>query len=376
MKMSRLTNRIRLIACALTVANGLDNLRAGEPLVLRNGVAEVSIAVDGGGIVDFRFVDQQVNPLNWGTGPVGDGSISPRGHFLCLDRWGAPSAAEGANGIPFHGEASRVVWNVAKSPGAAGDRLMAKMDCHLPLAGMSVQRRLRLESKSPVLVVQERVSNLNKRGRIYNMVQHPTIAPPFLDESTVVDSNAGAGFWQAGTLPESQSSSSVWPHLEIAGKDTDLRRLHGTTAGTTRHDVTSFVFGDSTEHGWVTACNPNQQLLIGYLCRCSVYPWLNIWRSIRDGEIVARGLEFGTTGYHQPFAQLVKQGRILDRPLYDFLDAGQAVSRRYAAFLVKVPTAFRGVGQLKYHEGQLTLTERGEHEPRIVTVAASGLFEE
>ena len=40
------------------------------------------------------------------------------------------------------------------------------------------------------IMVTEDVKNDNKLGRVYNMVQHATIGPPFLDENTLVDSNA------------------------------------------------------------------------------------------------------------------------------------------------------------------------------------------
>ena len=46
----------------------------------------------------------------------------------------------------------------------------------------------------------------------------------------------------------------------------------------------------------------------------------------------ARGLEFGTTGLHQPYSILVAKGRIFDRPLFEYLDAGQTVARSYAAY--------------------------------------------
>jgi len=102
-------------------------------------------------------------------------------HFLCLDRWGPPSEAERLNGMFFHGEATRVRW---RELGASA------MGATLPMAGLEVRRTVRLSQAAAVFHVSETVTNRNKLGRIYNMVQHATIGPPFLDETTVVDSNA------------------------------------------------------------------------------------------------------------------------------------------------------------------------------------------
>jgi hypothetical protein len=61
------------------------------------------------------------------------------GHFLCCDRWGQPSQAELANGMPFHGEAAQVVWAAGEVSGTA-----ASMSAALPMAGMTVARTVAL----------------------------------------------------------------------------------------------------------------------------------------------------------------------------------------------------------------------------------------
>jgi hypothetical protein len=363
-------------AIALTVV-GTSAHGDEEEVVLRGEVAQASVAVDGGGIIEFRYVDQQINPLNWNIGdlePGTEGQPHPRGHFLCLDRWGAPSEREAKNGVPFHGEAPRVVWQVTKPAQRQADELSAHMGCTLPLAGMRVQRSLTLDAKSALLTVTEQVTNSNLRGRIYNMVQHPSIAPPFLDESTVIDSNACYGFSQEGSVPEPQETASAWPEMTIGDRRVDLRRFRHASAETTGHDVSSFMFDEAEVYGWVTACNPGKGLLIGYVWRTADYPWLNIWRYMRDGSVAARGLEFGTTGYHQPFGQLVKTGRILGRPLYVYLDAGETVSKSYAVFLLPIPGDYQGVARVTYQSERLTVTERGKQKPRTLELAAGKLF--
>ncbi len=135
---------------------------AGEQphsLVLRGDAVTAEFSLDGGGLIDFRLKEHPVNPLNWEVSTergAGTATIPrPQGHFLCLDRWGAPSEAEAARGIPFHGEATQVIWQVARPVTIQGGRLEAEMACRLPLAGMAVSRRIALEVASTVIVVTE-----------------------------------------------------------------------------------------------------------------------------------------------------------------------------------------------------------------------------
>jgi hypothetical protein len=51
--------------------------------------------------VDFHL-GGGLNPLRWlGPGDA-DKALRPMAHFLCLDRWGPPTAAELRNRMPFH----------------------------------------------------------------------------------------------------------------------------------------------------------------------------------------------------------------------------------------------------------------------------------
>jgi len=119
--------------------------------------------------------------------------------------------------------------------------------------------------------------------------------------------------------------------------------------------------------GWTTASSPASGLLLGYLWRTSEYPWFNVWRHV-DGNAkpLARGLEFGTTGLHQPFGVLVEKGKIFGRRLTAYLEPGQSETRSYVAFLAPIPKDWNGVEKVTLHNGTLTIQERGT---RTVTVA-------
>jgi hypothetical protein len=328
--------------------------------VLNSPAAKLVVDLGGGSIVDFHLAGDGLNPLRW-IGPADENAVlRPMAHFLCLDRWGQPSEAELRNGMPFHGEAARVRWREFDAPERSDGTILAAMGATLPMAGLEVRRTVRLSEATAVFSISETVTNRNKLGRVYNMVQHATIGPPFLDETTVVDSNAQRGFMQSSPMPNPEQPEVRWPEASKRGQPVDLRHLTSDPDP----NVVSFVVDG--EFGWVTATNASKGLLLGYMWRTADYPWLNIWRHVADGRPLARGLEFGTTGLHQPFKVLTTKPSIFGRPTFTYLDAGESATRSYAAFLIKAPLDFRGVDRVVYRGGQLVVHElRGERELTI-----------
>lgn len=332
-------------------------------LTLENSKVRLVVDLEGGSIGEFRFRDTDLNPLNWAAPAPGDTGVRGFGHFLCLDRWGPPSDAEGAQGMPYHGEAAHVKWHEVRSNNVI-DLGTGVMTATLPLAGLSVRRTVRLASTQAVALVREEITNDRPLGRVYNIVQHPSIAPPFLDETTLVDCNGRRGFAQGNPLPNPAEPSFQWPNaVAAAGETVDLRRLSSRS----EPNVVSYRIDD--RHGWITAVNPGKGVLIGYLWRTTDYPWVSLWRDVKDGRPAARGLEFGSTGLHQPFPILTQVGRIWDRPVMEYLDAGETRTKSFLMFLVKVPPEYRGVREVIYEGSQLRLREHEGPDPRELTVA-------
>ena len=92
--------------------------------------------------------------------------------------------------------------------------------------------------------------------------------------------------------------------------------------------------------------------------RTQEYPWFDAWRHVRDEEPFARGLEFGTSGLHQPFPVLVEKGRIFGREIFVHIDAGQTVTRSYLSFLAPVGADYTGTRALSWDGERLVLTPR------------------
>ena len=329
-------------------------LEGRKQVILTGNIASIGVDIAGGSIVDFHLVKRRLNPFSWNYPEKGD--LKPRmmGHFICFDRWGQPSDQEFKNGMPFHGEATSVQWTVLSQPVMKNNAITAKMSCSLPIGGMTLIRTMVLSDTASVVEVTEEITNTNKLGRIYNIVQHPSIAPPFLDESVIVDSNALKGYLQESPMPTPEEPTLYWPKIFYRGDIVDFRYL----ADNQSPEVVSFVFRDGEEYGWVTACNPTSGLLVGYRWKTAEYPWLDIWRNVKDGKPVARVLEFGTTGLHQPVSVLLKKGTMFGRPLYEYIDANESTVKSYTMFLADIPKDCTGVDNVGVKDGSIVITIR------------------
>ena len=339
-----------------------------KSLVFENPTSRLIIDLAGGSLRELRFRDHIVNPLNWGQPGADNTRPKVMGHFLCLDRWGPPSQLEGEYGMPYHGEAGNVNWVVDEAPHDHGGVTHAVMSAQLPMAGLSVIREIQLSPSEPLVMIHETVTNENKLGRPYNMVQHPSIAPPFLTENTIVDANGRLGFAQGGSLPNPEEPSAYWPTaFNQEGERVNLRYLRDDH----HPNVASFTIDEPI--GWVTAATPEQGLLIGYLWPTTDYPWLDIWRNVREGQPNARGLEFGTTGLHQPFPILMEKSRIFGRKIFEYLDAAESATKRYAVFLLRIPSDFNGVETIKVDSEAVSIAERAGGKNRKWKIPLGGL---
>ena len=355
---------VLIIVIASTPCLSEPGLEGRNLVELENGNAKVIVDLGGGSIVDFHIKGHGLNPLNWNYPENGDTEPRRIGHFICFDRWGQPSPAEEKNGMPFHGEATKINWRLTGKPVKKAGRIMTEMSCELPMAGLRLDRKLSLDEEEAVLTVTEEISNFNKLGRVYNFVQHATFAPPFLDESVLVDTEVKKGLTQRGEMPHPEEPVIYWPKAVFEGRLVDFRRLKDDIGP----GVISFVFNNNDEYAWATACNPPEGLLIGYVWKTADYPWLNLWYHVQDGKPSARGIEFGTTGLHQPFPILVKKGEIFGRYLFEYIDADEKIVKSYTAFLAEIPKNYKGVADIEFDDGLITLLEHKSDSSRNIFI--------
>jgi hypothetical protein len=205
---------------------------------------------------------------------------------------------------------------------------------------------------------------------VFNLVQHPTIGAPFLDESTIVDTEVDSGYSQNGNLPPTPADVISWPEAVVDGDSTDLRYLSGDYAWW--GPVVSFILDGKEEYRWVTAVNASLNLMVGYVWPTSDYPWFNLWSEIKSSVPFARGLEFGSTGLHQPWPELLEMDTIFGKKLYEEIDVDTTVVKSYYAFLSEIPSDYKGVESVTVAGGTITIEEYGLDLARRIELDISG----
>jgi hypothetical protein len=336
-----------------TVKNEIQTDTATQSIMkLENNKAVLLVDLNGGMLHDFHLRDMGLNPLNWKI----NASHLPgfKGHFVCFDRWGPPSEGEKANGFIHHGEVSTIKWQVLAEPQKSNGMLTTSMTCTLPMGGLQLTRKIEMPENDPVFHVTEEIKSLNKYGRMYNLVQHVTVGPPFLDTSTIFNNNTEKGFVNKGDGSLNQDQTVIrWPEATHEGKKVSLVNFRDPWPG-----LSSFIFSQDLKFGWVTATNPDKNLMLGYIFKVKDYPWINFWRSMDNGKHEAFGMEFGTTGLHEPFPVIARQGKLLGRNIYDFIDAGEIKTKSYTAFLARVTAGYNGVENVEIVDSMLIITEK------------------
>jgi len=322
---------------------------------VRNPVASLTVDAFGGGLIDFHLHDSKINPLSCKFTqeqmPLNNRSGAPyQGHFLCLGRWGKPSIGETKAGIPDHGHFANIMWNCTLS-----DQRTLSMNVQSELEGLRIDRTIQMDDHVGLYLVDEMVMNVNPLGRLYNMVQHPTMAAPFLDNKTKIQCNASKGFHYKN-YHDPEKYASIWPY----GIDEDETICDLRFCDKGHSAVFSFIISDYSRYGWITAYSPGSQLLMGYLWLRKDYPWINLWKDWDKGCIRYCGLEFGTTGIHQPFMEILEQGKstVFNNNTFEYIDAGEAVCRKYISFLVETAGDFDEVESVSVENGSINIKAR------------------
>jgi len=203
--------------------------------------------------------------------------------------------------------------------------------------------------------------NLNKYGRMFNIVQHVTIAPPFLDRNTLFDNNTEKGFEdkEDGSLNQEEPVLH-WSEAIHNDERVNMRQFQNPWPR-----VSTFVYNKHEIYGWVTASNPAQGLMLGYLWKIEDYPWINFLAF--HGNEQSHRLRHGIWHYRitRTFSRTCKKGKIFDRNLYDFIDAQETINKTFLAFLAKIPEDFNGVNNIRLENSNLVIKERDRTDRNI-----------
>ena len=315
---------------------------------ITNDKASLTVDLYGGAIIDFHLnTDEKINPLSFAftkeqmPGNNKKGAVF-QGHFLCLSRWGLPSEGEIKAGACDHGEFSNIEWKLLKK-----NKEWIEMFANNELEGLQIKREIKLDEDNTSFTVKETVSNTRLLGRLYNMVQHPTLAEPFLDKNLIVDCNGTEGFDQSN-----YKKIFNWPYAELHdGSVFDLR-----TPGQSYNSVYSFIADPSEKYAWITAYSKKYHLVFGYIWKRIDYPWIHLWQHFENNKIKYRGIEFGTAAIHQPFKKILEYGtEMLGVKTMEYIDAGEELSRGYTCFLMNVEEKITGISKVEFNAAGKTI---------------------
>jgi hypothetical protein len=328
--------------------------RGRRAAAVENKDLRVTVLEEGGHIAEMLDKRTGTNPLwtpawtsiepsaydqmkhkEYGTGSDAKLLAGIMGHSWCLDLFGGPSDEEAAAGVTVHGDASVVAYDVEGVNG----RLT--MSARLPLAALSVERRIDLHDRA--VRIREFVENLSSFDRPIAWTQHVTLGPPFLQKgvtefrasatrSKVFEGGFGdADYLQPGTVFD-------WPIAPRSnGGAADLRLLTdaGRSSGYTAHMV-----DPGRAQAFFVAFRPDIRLAFGYVWKRSDFPWLGIWEENRsrtsppwNGTALTRGMEFGVSPFPESRRQMIDRGHLFNVPTYRWIPARSRVEVEYWAIV-------------------------------------------
>jgi len=355
---------------------------------LENGKIEFVFLTGGGHIVRINLKGRRVNPY-W---TPGWSSIEPskfvfnrhkkiygnncearllasiRGHNLCADFFGVPSAEEEKAGLTVHGEAPVTEWKVRKIKKSPA-RFEISYGCVLTVAQLDIERTIAMERGRSSVKVTEIYRNLSASDRPVTLCQHVTLGRPFLKKGVTLFDIPGA--WSQ-VLPgsfgghERLKPGAVFHWPKAPGKKGGHKDLRPAPAESVSGDFTASQFKTNVEDAWFTAFNPEQNVCFGYVFKRSDFPWLGNWEENYSrthmpwrGRELTRGMEFSTSPFPVSRRQAVKQGCLHGVPCYRWIGGKSEIRVDYSIFITETPSGFHGTKQVQRKGRRIKITGNG-----------------
>jgi hypothetical protein len=321
------------------------------------------MTLNGSAFTKFELVTKKVNPFDWKlpTARLPEtniGSYDFQGHFLCLGTWGMPTEGEKKAGIKFYGEVNTEKWEVLTPLNQNSKAQTLTTTCKGPIEKLYITRKVSLFNASSVIKVEEQITNNLPIGRPYNILQHATMGGEFINQKTVLNSNAGKGFYQNAdyvrdTYATIEETSYDWPNGKFPDTDINLSLSNQIP----KSFVSSHIFPENETMAWATLANVEEGFLIGYIWDKKEYPWLNVWHQYEEGKVKGRAIEFATCGMWQSFEYMMtNDSRFFGQNSFEFIDAGETKNKSYYLFLLPIPKDFVAVNQIKKHANSIEIT--------------------
>ncbi len=343
----------------------------GRPVItIANDKLLLALRAVGGAMVRLVMKDDagQLNPFEG------------LGHFVCVDGFGPVSKEEEAAGLPGHGEAHRVPWDLVSS-GKEGGTSTVQFSAALPLVHENFRRTLRMVDGESVIYIESELESLLAFDRPINWGEHATISGAFLEQGkTVTDMSATRAMTrsyesEAVDPPDHHNLADFkefkWPMAPtVAGTLVDMRISPTVTPVM---DQTTSLMDRSRRLAYVTALHPERQTLLGYVFRREEYPWIQIWDSYPGGGRRSyRGMEFAVQPFDLTRREVIQANSMFDTPTYRWLPAESKITSSFLMFYTRTPDGFSQVDDVVLENGSLTIHDRA-HAKAIVLKASRGL---
>ena len=356
--------------------------------VLENGRMRVSALQGGGHLAEIRLKSsdplKRINPMRvphfptiepWEYEPAKHdplyGGRADRwlqagymGHLLNFPTFGDPSERETNNRLGTHGEALMARWQKERVQ-VTRDSVSLEYSAHLPKTMYNVVRTLRLLAGETVLYIEESVENLTAFDRPAHWVEHVTFGPPFAEpDKNILDMSATKGEVRPLGSPANslQGKRIEWPiGTSYDGKMVSLRQMQARPNSHTYYGV---LMDPEREKSYLAVHHKDYQILIGYIWQTEDFPWLGDWQENQHatlppwkGNVIARGLEFGTTPFEGTMKAVVEEGKVYGVPIYRWIGGRERLTVRYVAFLAEIPEGYNGVADVEVRDGKIHITE-------------------
>lgn len=360
------------LLCVVCAASAQEEVRLdGRPVrIISNDRLALTVRSVGGAMVQLLLKDdvEQLNPLEG------------LGHFVCVDGFGPVSAEERAAGLPGHGEAHRVPWEMLSSEKQDGTLTVA-FTVTLPLVQEVFRRTIRMVDGESVIYIDSELESLLAFDRPINWAEHATIGGPFLEQGkTVTEMSATRAMTRShaseATDPPEQHQLAdfkefAWPMAPtVSGGLLDIRTAPVLTPVM---DQTTSLMDPSRRLVFVTAFHPDKKALFGYVFRREEYPWTQIWDSYPGtGRRSYRGMEFGTQPFDLTRREVIQTNSLFGMPTYRWLPAKSKIGSSFVMFYTRTPDGFTRVDDVALAKGRITIEDRTSGK-KIILIASRGL---
>ncbi len=258
-------------------------------IFLENEQIRVGILLDKGADI-FQFIDKQTDTdFLWRSpnGIVNPGSYRETiahssGSFLDFYHggWqeifpgGGPVNYRGAD-LGLHGEVTNLGWNYEILTDRE-DEIAVRLSVKCLRTPFLLERTLRLTAGKPVLLIDEKLTNLSPEPQEFMWGHHPAFGAPFLREGVRLHLPAGTAqahspqFAASGILEPGQEFA--WPIVTTPDGTLDLSKVPSANAG-----FAELIYLKDLSGGWYAVMDEEKGIGFGLSWPLDVFPYIWFW---------------------------------------------------------------------------------------------------